>query len=408
MKKKILSFMLSMLFILPCAFVLNACGKTPPPDSIDEIDKLSAAEWSALLNDKDFGLTQGITMSETKGLVIEYYGDDYWLYNDISDRDPRYNESDNNQNHDNFYRKNVSGGNTTYQRVVQYFDTDTLTSTWEVNSINESKYDSNVKDVKELINWVRDNQSKFTEGNFNVENGKLPGYKLDIAGSGAEDIINNVLTVMGLEARLVDFMFVHKHTKSLTISYQTTDIFSIHFNYNRVSTYDYKLVMDSLKSNVKMIAGEETDDDYSIFHITDEGFHIEYPNHSDSSTSPKHSYVAKLEDDTYLIFYKVDDAWDTMILPGYEELLENTFKSNTGNIENRQQYFYWGENKIYTKESYTYTSGGVTYTYSDIIINIDENNSVTSMTWTMTTPNAILDVTLNPTTDQIVFPVVEG
>ena len=96
------------------------------------------------------------------------------------------------------------------------------------------------------------------------------------------------------------------------------------------------------------------------------------------------------------------------MLSGYEELLNNSFKSNTGNIENRQQYFYWGENKIYTKESYTYTSGGVTYTYSDIIINIDENNSVTSMTWTMTTPNAILDVTLNPTTDQIVFPVVEG
>lgn len=400
--------MLSLLFILPCAFVLAACGETPPPDSIDEIDKLSAVEWNALLNDKDFGLTQGMQMSETKGLVIEYYGDDYWLYNDIADRDPRYDESDNNQNHDNFYRKNVSGGNTTYQRVVQYYDTDSLTSTWEVNSINATKYDSNVKDVKDLINWVKDNQSKFTEGNVNVENGKLPGYKLDIAGSGAEGIISNVLTVMGLEARLVDFMFVHKHTKSLTISYQTTDIFSIHFNYNRVSTYDYKLVMDSLKSNVKMIAGEETDDDYSIFHITDAGFHIEYPNHQDTDTSPRHSYVAKLEDDTYLTFYKVADNWDTMLLTGYEELLSSSFKSNTGNLENRQQYFYWGENKIYTIESYTYTSGSVTYTYSDMVINIDENNCVTSMSWTMTTPNAILDVTLSPTTDEIVFPVVES
>ncbi|MBO7219335.1 MAG: hypothetical protein J6V40_05115 [Clostridia bacterium] len=408
MKKKILSFMLSLLFILPCAFVLAACGETPPPDSIDEIDKLSAAEWNALLNDKDFGLTQGMQMSETKGLVIEYYGDDYWLFNNIADRDPRYDESDNNQNHDNFYRKNVSGGNTTYQRVVQYFDTDTLTSTWEVNSINAAKYDSNVKDVKDLINWVKDNQSKFTEGNFNVENGKLPGYKLDIAGSGAEDIISNVLTVMGLEARLVDFMFVHKHSKSLTISYQTTDIFSIHFNYNRVSTYDYKLVMDSLKSNVKMIAGEETDDDYSIFHITDAGFHIEYPNHQDTDTSPRHSYIAKLEDDTYLTFYKVADNWNTMILTGYEDLLNSSFKSNTGNLENRQQYFYWGENKIYTKESYTYTLGSVTYEYSDMVINIDENNCVTSMSWTMTTPNAILDVTLSPTTDEIEFPVVES
>ncbi|MBO7218636.1 MAG: hypothetical protein J6V40_01515, partial [Clostridia bacterium] len=63
MKKKILSLMLSLLFILPCAFVLAACGETPPPDSIDEIDKLSAAEWNALLNDKDFGLTQGMQMS---------------------------------------------------------------------------------------------------------------------------------------------------------------------------------------------------------------------------------------------------------------------------------------------------------------------------------------------------------
>ena len=43
-----------------------------------------------------------------------------------------------------------------------------------------------------------------------------------------------------------------------------------------------------------------------------------------------------------------------------------------------------------------------------MVINIDENNCVTSMSWTMTTPNAILDVTLSPTTDEIVFPVVES
>ena len=97
-----------------------------------------------------------------------------------------------------------------------------------------------------------------------------------------------------------------------------------------------------------------------------------------------------------------------MILTGYEDLLNSSFKSNTGNLENRQQYFYWGENKIYTKESYTYTSGSVTYEYSDMVINIDENNCVTSMSWTMTTPNAILDVTLSPTTDEIEFPVVES
>lgn len=410
MKKKFLGALLSFLLIFLCAFNLTACASVPPADPIGDADKLTATEWTNLLNTTDFSLMQGYSISmdsDSKGFMLDFYGDDYKVFNQVLNRDPNYDENDSNQNHDNYYRKNISGVTTTYQRVVKYFDTDTLKTTWETNSINKNKYDSNVKDVLDLITYVKNNQSKFTAGNYNVSDGKLPGYKLNIAGSEVETTINNILTLMGLGSRLVDFIFVHKSSSSLSVVYGTNDIITISFNCNRVSAYDFKLITDSIKNNTKMTTGDTADSSYSIFHVTDAGYHTEYPNHPDTNTHPKHIYAEKQNNDSYLAYVKVNGEWTTMLLNDYESTLEASFRINTGNIENKQDYFYWGENKIYIKDSYTYTEGGVTYTYSDVVINIDENNNVTSMTWTVTSPNAVENKTITPTNDTITFPVVE-
>lgn len=410
MKKKFLGILLSFLLIFLCSFNLTACAPVPPADPIGDADKLTATEWNNLLNTTDFSLMQGFSISmdsESKGFTLDFYGDDYKVYNHILNRDPNYDENDSNQNHDNYYRKNISGGTTTYQRVVKYFDTDTLKTTWETNSINKNKYDSNVKDVLDLITYVKNNQSKFTPGNYNVSDGKLPGYKLNIAGSEVETTINNILTLMGLGSRLVDFIFVHKSTSSLSVVYGTNDVITISFNCNRVSSYDFKLITDSIKNNTKLTSGDTADLSYSIFHVTDAGYHTEYPNHPDTNTYPKHIYAEKQNNDSYLAYVKVNGEWTTMLLNDYQSTLEASFRINTGNIENKQDYFYWGENKIYIKDSYTYTEGGVTYTYSDVVINIDEDNNVTSMTWTVSSPNAVENKTIVPTTDTITFPVIE-
>ena len=57
MKRKIISFLLAICLILPCAFVLNACS-TPQEEGWKK-DKISATAWANYVNLNNFYVKNG-------------------------------------------------------------------------------------------------------------------------------------------------------------------------------------------------------------------------------------------------------------------------------------------------------------------------------------------------------------
>lgn len=393
MKNKLLSIILALFMIIPCAFALTACNKPEEPDISS--GQITETEWKEEIRNDDFELNYGNYMAQfigSNGTYIPYwlelYNDDY-LINDGAIE---------NGSQQRYYYKNASGTETTYQQIEEKYDHDTHTWYWDINSIDEATYGNNINDVLAVINYIHDNQSKFSYGQHSFDGGasSFVGYKLTIADSEIATNISNIETQMRLTDYATEWILVQKYIDSVYISFMkgTDQIFRIYFGDISVFDYTYENMFNSM-TNYTLVGGpSETDVDYCNIEFTADGFHVYFPNrgtmHSDKE------FYAKDNGDGTFTKYTPDNAggWTTSPLTEntYNETLNGTIKMYFGNIQDvsKAYYFRWKDGKIVNavdfngnEHTFTMSIGKYTYTYSNYEISVDVNNQITQMTWNM-------------------------
>ncbi|MBQ3019274.1 MAG: hypothetical protein IJD77_01630 [Clostridia bacterium] len=268
---------------------------------------------------------------------------------------------------------------------------------WQTEMTTEAEYqnnyDADIAPFVKVLTYFENNFDKFTciKNEFGQTN-----YELTIEGSGIEENINAVKAIMNVSNI--------ETTKVVAINFE--DGLSIRFA-NGNNPYVISLwfdipVFESVYSfaNVKdytIAAGENTDGDYCVTKVTEEGFMQYYPNQTDgigdSAVCAKQITEGQHVGE-YQVYTRQGSSWvaTTPQTPDYyKEYTFDTYVSryfydvtSQVNFTNRDLYEV-AENFITLKDNYTFTCRRWTHTYKDFQITINEDFEIVSVTLQVST-----------------------
>lgn len=364
MKKKFLTFILLICTVFSSVFIFNACN---PIDPVSEWEK----QW--IINEQDW----------KKSVTTDYFT----VYNeDFSNRLGNYAlvYSNNvyylrtlNNEVDGIYVKQTEDNSATYLKVDNSNHQQSI-------SITENDYNQNLQGYINVLNFIKNNRSKFTQDGLM--------YRYDLTGEEQELI--SIKNKIGLQT--IHFGYVGLTDGSGRFQIQASlncgDAWlAVYFNTYVLNSrlgitlkYIYDNAFDF--NNFTITGGPSvTDVDYCEIKFTESGIYAHYPNKG-TNQSDKERYVKDNDDNTYTVYVPNNsNGWNTSIINTYEfnEMRKQIIGIYIGEINSKASEFVFEGNKIVSKTGYTFEMGKNTFSYYDIEILLNENSEMLSMTWKM-------------------------
>lgn len=168
MKKKFLSFVLAICMIIPCVFMLSACGKGGNNTKKDDTSLILEKEWKS-------------TISTSNNFTIMDF-DEFRL--DYTDGEMKIEEGQNKGEYQ-IYSKSVDGSTKYYCEEKKQTDSKYI-SNYDYNvllkyEIDEQIYNENVNPYMEIIDFVGNNYSKFECEKYKIFGGYGYRYVLQLS-----------------------------------------------------------------------------------------------------------------------------------------------------------------------------------------------------------------------------------
>ncbi len=308
-------------------------------------------------------------------------------------------------------------------------------SNWLAEEVNQNVYDSNISNYKQLINYIKNNYSKFEFGEHKFDKGNgffssWTGYTLNVAGSEIETLVNNIKTDTDLEDYSIDLIWVQKPFGSNALyihlmddqNGQRYDVMSIDFdNHGKTDVFSYKYdtAFNSLNSYELRIASQSTEDpvDNGEIKFENGSFHRYFPKNGNNQAS-KEIYLQNENNETFTIYTPDNNgSWTASATNklDYDIKFKSEIQIFFGEMEKQNSIFTLDNGKFVSTREYTWELGARTYTYSNIQIILNENFEITNITWNVQfydraqhASSNILTCTLTASSTPIVYPQVNG
>lgn len=365
MKKKFLTFILLICMVFSSVFIFNACN---PIDPVSEWEKqwiINEQDWKKSVTTDYFTVYNEDFSNRLGNYALVYSNNVYYL-------------STFNKEIDGIYVKETNGAN------INCFKVDN-TDYQQTTTISENDYNCNVQGYINVLSFIKNNRSKFTQDGLM--------YRYDLNGSEQELIA--IKDKIGLQT--IRFGYVGLTDGSGRFQIQASlncgDAWlAIYFNTHVLNSrhgVTLKYVFDKTMlgfSNFTLTGGPSvTDVDYCEMKVTESGFYAHYPNKG-TNQSDKERYVKDNDDNTYTVYVPNNsNGWNTSIINTYEfnEMRKQIIGIYIGEINSKVSEFAFEGNKIVSKTGYTFEMGKNTFSYYDIEILLNENSEMLSMTWKM-------------------------
>ena len=382
MKKKILSFLLAIFMLIPCAFALTACDKNSTPDD-EPNGTMSETYWKESITPTVFSVSS-YENEDINRVQIDVNGNIY----------KKKTETRDTGDHKEFYKTYIKRNDNTYKLATMGSDT---SYKWQAELITaeqfDANYNANVTPFTELLTYLKNNFSKFTF----VSNEFDGWYELVINGSEIEEKVAVVKQIMNVSTIETTRISAQNFYDGLRITLENDDNpYVINFWFN-VPIFDYLYLFNSV-TNYTISAGENSQTDYCVTKVTPNGFMQYYPNSSDGVGSS--AICGKLITDgdnagEYQVYARQGSAWVVSSVPQeadyYKEYTFDTYVSKffadytqQFNPRNTDLYIV-NSNSLKFKDSYTFTCRRWTHTYKDLTITINENYEISSFTLQVST-----------------------
>ena len=367
MKNKLLSIILALFMIIPCAFALTACGETSKEEW--EKDAISESFWKSSISTNTFYVENGeATKGSNENTYILHYINGYYYVRG--------------SNYENKFKKVVEDSITTYQKVTEGMNG------YEGQTITETAYNENLSNYYSLLDYIKNNQAKFT---FYEDNGS-GRYKLNISGSEIETLAKSIRTQTGLTAFNMDYIVVGIYAyDGFAISFWNNDgqhVLVLKFPNSTFSYYLYDMVQSMGSYTIKG-GPSATDVNYVEIKVTEEGFYRVSPN-QDQNVAGRAicgKYISSGDNaGKYQVWSSNGTAWTTDVVTA-DYYIDTFYKPLvscfTGNIFTTGEYMinYLGD--LYRTMPCSQSVNRYVYNYSNVMIDINQNNQIVKATWNL-------------------------
>ncbi len=358
--KKIGKYLLTLVFGLSSVFAVVGCGSEEPKDDPSAINN---EDWK---NTFDMNVFSAKTLVDVtpdddvanSGYEISYYQSNYEI---------KYINMFPSNNNDDGRILNVSYLNGGSEKFTYKYSASTSSWNWEHELGVQTEYDANIKDIRDLIWYVNQNQAKFTKDKG------YSSYTLNITDNRVKELVSGVKEVMGATAFNIDVIFVTSDTIYLNSSSGQTIIF---ITFDNISAVDYlvSLKIDNFTSSYTLV--NDSDDVNQIrLEVTPTGFHV--------ITLDDEEYLKDNGDGIYVAYIKEGNTFtknDNINKTAYETEYKNFVASHTFDFASLQTSdFKIVDGKYVSNEKIDLTDTGTKYEYhfSNIVIDLEREQ----ITW---------------------------
>lgn len=357
MKKKIFSLMLACCLAISCLCVLASCST--PPDEPWKQDAIAENVWKNYLSTDKFYLANGVN-TDINDTYILHHVNGYYTVRGV--------------NYQDNYKAVCDGTNTSYQQVIKGNLAD------EIVDITQAEYDAKIDDVKDVVAFVKDNQSTFT---FYDDNGS-GRYKLNLAGSEIENTVNNIKNQMGLTNYTIDYInaayYVYSGFSIDCWNNEGQHVLNITFPKTTFSFFMEDITSAMTSYTIK--GGPSTTDlAYAEVQITPDGFYRNLPN-QDPSAKLYGKLISEGTNAGKYIVYS-NGTWSS---PFDKTYYNDTFftpfvKCYFGNMLTTGEYRFNDDGDLVRTTNCSLTITRYVYTYSNIVIDLNEYNQIIGVNW---------------------------
>lgn len=380
MKRKLLSLVLAICLIAPCAFTLTACGESPQEEPFTESDfyeLFSKDEFSIGIS--EFGTEcvewkDGYSVAEFDLIYVDDIIEKEMIY-----YDPAYHWSR------DTYVKEVVDGETVYKQ-------------WDVTTgdtiITADVYNDAIDAYNVLINKIKDNFDLFTYNNDRCE------YELNAEGTEIAEAIDAVLDDLYIANKAYYILVNRNHAIFFTQApardkdgniIERNEVFYYSTSLHLSSYYKTK-TLDKAITNCIIKGGEGAD--YGEYYFEENAFRVYTPNLQDITRNDGYFCYDEGEDKYYQ--YRKDESgkWyrSEMQAEAYNNAYSQIYDLFYANALDGSKNWYTKSNDTIKMNvgSVSCTVGSIKYAYKDLKIQL-ENDEIVSASWK-------LDITMYGTT----------
>lgn len=367
MSKKLLLTLTVIACVLCCVLGLVACNNDDDsiPDGLRE-RQISQTQWENTISDKYCRIYN--TDPDIGGQFNMRWFNNLYTVNEFSDV---------------MYQKTSDNSGTSYTKI-QYNKYEEGERYIKTPVSEDEYYASHIDAYQQVLTFIKNNYDKFEfvhddkKGNSNA----MAYGKYRYVLSGNEQDLDKASEI-NLKEIQVENMSVYGENELRGYLHFDNKCYTIYFT---TSPFDYTVynAFETL-TNYTIVGGPSTTDaDYAEIEIAQNGFHVHYPNRG---TTPydKEFYFEKVGDE--YAQYRPDSSYAWTRSPATESTYNTTLDGITllylGLISEKASDFNVVDGKLVSKNEISREQGKYVYTYSNIVIELNDDGTLSSMTWNL-------------------------